>query len=71
MNAGVNWIAAYNRLFALLDRKETPTYYSGGNFLRTVQQVDPGAPSYEQLMPQRQSQGKSTSRKALSRIFHL
>jgi hypothetical protein len=64
MNAGVNWIAAYNRLFALLDRKETPTYYSGGNFLRTVQQVDPGAPSYEQLISQRQSQGKSTSRKS-------
>ena len=64
MNPGVNWIAAYNRLFALLDRKETPTYYSGGNFLRTVQQVDPGVPSYEQLIPQRQSQGKSTSRKS-------
>lgn len=64
MNTSVNWIAAYNRLFSLLDKKETPTYYSGGNFLRTVQQVDPGAPSYEQLIPQRQRQGKSTSRKS-------
>lgn len=64
MNVAVNWIAAYNRLFALLDRKDAPTYYSGGNFLRTVQQVDPGVPSYEQLIPQRQSQGKSTSRKS-------
>ncbi len=64
MNSTVNWIAAYNRLFALLDRNDTPTYYSGGNFLRMVQQVDPGAPNYEQLIPQRQSQGKSTSRKS-------
>ena len=29
-----------------------------------VQQVDPGSPSYEQLIPIRQSQGKSTSRKS-------
>ncbi len=64
MNSTVNWIAAYNRLFALLDRSSTPTYYSGGNFLRMVQQVDPGAASYEQLMAQRQKQGKSTSRKS-------
>lgn len=64
MNSAVNWIAAYNRLFILLDRKESPTYYSGGNFLRMVQQVDPGSPSYEQLIPLRQQQGKSTSRKS-------
>ena len=29
-----------------------------------VQQVDPGSPSYEQLMPQLRRQGKSTSRKS-------
>lgn len=60
----VNWIAAYNRLFLLLDRTGTPTYYSGPNFLRMAQQVDPGVPSYEQLIPLLQRQGKSTSRKA-------
>lgn len=64
MSGGVNWIAAYNRLFILLDRKDTPTYYSGPSFLRMVQQVDPGSPSYEQLMPLRNQQGKSTSRKS-------
>lgn len=65
MNGGasINWIAAYNRLFILLDRKGSPTYYSGGNFLRMVQQVDPGSPSNEQLIPLRRQQGKSTSRK--------
>lgn len=64
MNGGVNWIAAYNRLFVLLDRSGTPTYYSGPNFLRMVQQVDPGSPSYDQLIPLRNQQGKSTSRKS-------
>ena len=64
MTSSVNWIAAYNRLFILLDRRDTPTYYSGPNFLRMVQQVDPGSPSYEQLMPLRNLQGKSTSRKS-------
>ena len=62
----VNWIAAYNRLFILLDRKDTPTYYGGPTFLRTVQQVDPGSPSYELLLPQRQSQGKSTLKLVLT-----
>ena len=63
MNTSVNWIAAYNQLFSLLDRKDTPAYHSGGDFLRIVQQVDPGSPSYGQLIPLRQQQGKSTSRK--------
>ena len=64
MTSSVSWIAAYNRLFILLDRNGTPTYYSGPNFLRMVQQVDPGSPSYEQLIPLRNQQGKSTSRKS-------
>lgn len=58
----INWLGAYNRLWLLLDRSNTPTYYSGPNFLRMVQQVDPVTPSYEKLIPLRQSQGKSTSR---------
>lgn len=62
--ASINWIAAYNRLFLLLDRKGEPTYYSGPSFLRMAQQVDPGVPSYEQLISARQRQGKSTSRKS-------
>lgn len=60
--SSVNWIAAYNRIFALLNR-EGPTYYSGPAFLKMAQQVDPGSPSYQQLIELRQQQGKSTSRK--------
>lgn len=63
-NSTINWIAAYNRLFILLDKKGEPTYCSGPNFLRMAQQIDSGIPSYEQLLPVRQRQGKSTSRKA-------
>jgi hypothetical protein len=62
--SSVNWISAYNRLFSLLDKKDTPTYCSGPSFLRMAQQVDPGVPSYEQLMPLLQQQRKSTSRKS-------
>lgn len=60
----VNWIAAYNRLFVILDRAQTPTYYSGPSFLRMVQQVDPGVPHYEQLMELLKRQGRSTSRRS-------
>lgn len=62
--ASINWISAFNRLWHLLDRSNTPTYCSGPSFLRMVQQIDPGSPSYEQLIPLRQSQGKSTYRKS-------
>lgn len=64
MSAGVNWVAAFNRLFLLMDRRETATYCSGPNFLRTCQQIDPGVPSYDQLIQLRNRQGKSTSRSA-------
>ena len=64
MSTSVNWIAAYNRLFLLMDRKDTPTYISGPNFLRMAQQVDPGVPGYDQLIQIRNKQGKSTSRKS-------
>ena len=45
-SSSVNWIAAYNRLFILLDKKDTPTYCCGPNFLRTAQQVNYLIPCY-------------------------
>ncbi len=59
----VNWIAAFNYLFAALNKEDKALYVSGPTFCRMVQQVDPGSPSYQQLMQLRQSQGKSSSRK--------
>lgn len=60
----VNWIAAFNYLFASLNKSENTDLYVGGpTFCRMVQQVDPGSPSYQQLLALRQQQGKSNSRK--------
>ncbi len=59
----VNWIAAFNYLFNALNSEDKALYVGGGTFCRMVQQVDPGSPSYQQLLPLRQSQGKSSSRK--------
>ena len=63
MNASVNWIAAYNYLFAAFNSENQALYVGGSTFCRMVQQVDPGSPSYQQLIALRQQQGKSTSRK--------
>lgn len=64
MTASVNWIAAYNYLFASLNTSDNQQLYVGGStFCRMMQQVDPGSPSYQQLLALRQQQGKSTSRK--------
>lgn len=58
----INWIAAYNRLFEILN---TPgeTYYSGSRFLDAVREVDPDTPRYSQLIGSLRRQGKSTSRR--------
>ena len=63
MNASVNWIAAYNYLFMAFNSENQTLYVGGSTFCRMVQQVDPGSPSYQQLIALRQQQGKSTSRK--------
>jgi len=62
--APVNWIAAFNHLFPVLNRQGSLIYCSGSDFCRMLQQVDPGSPSYEQLIPLLTSQGRSTSRKS-------
>lgn len=63
MKSSVNWIAAYNYLFAALNSENKDLYVGGSTFCRMVQQVDPGSPSYQQLLSLRQQQGKSSSRK--------
>jgi len=63
MNASVNWVAAYNYLFTAFNSENQALYVGGSTFCRMVQQVDPGSPSYQQLIALRQQLGKSTSRK--------
>ena len=57
-----NWAAPYNRLFTLLDR-QGPTYHGGPAFIRMAQQIDQDIPNYRQLLDQRASRGKSSSRR--------
>ncbi len=59
----VNWIAAYNRLFEIINRAGEPTYVGGPDFLRAAQQVDKGISSYTQHIEMRKQKGKSTSRR--------
>ena len=61
-NMSVNWIAAYNRLFIILDR-EGETYFSGPSFLKMAQQVDPGVPNYNIFIKMRNQQRLSTTRR--------
>ena len=58
----ISWIAAYNRLFPILDRSGD-TYHSGPAFIRMAQQVDLNIPEYTSYIEQSNAQGKSTTRK--------
>lgn len=58
----LNWVAAYNRLFPILDRNGD-TYHSGSAFIRMAQQVDHEIPDYRTYIDRRNRQGKSTTRR--------
>lgn len=59
----MNWLAAFSRLFLLLDKKDTPAYHSGGDFIKVIQQYDQGQPGYSLYIKERNNRGLSTSRK--------
>lgn len=59
----VNWIVAFNRLFAALNKEGTPTYCKGPSFLDMVRKVDPDCLTYSQLMDERKRRNLSQSRK--------
>lgn len=59
-----NWIEIYNRLFELINNQgDIATYFSGSRFINTVREFEPYFPDYNQFIEQRNSEGKSTSRK--------
>jgi hypothetical protein len=60
----LNWVTIFNRLFELMDQKETPNYFSGPRFISRVREIDQYFPEYQQLIDQRNRTGKSTSRKS-------
>lgn len=59
----MQWISAYTHLFNILDKSETPAYHSGPQFIKVVQQFNPGLPKYSLYIKDRQKCGKSTSRR--------
>lgn len=57
------WAEIYNRLFELINQSDDPaTYFSGPRFIKTIRQVLPYFPDYQQYIGLRNQQGKSTSR---------
>lgn len=58
----INWIAAYNRLFEIID-SPGEAYFSGPRFIRKVHEVDRYFPNYRQYIDQRVREGESTTRR--------
>jgi hypothetical protein len=59
----MDWLAAFSRLFLILDKKDTPAYHSGPNFIKVIQQYNPGQPGYSLFLKERNRRGLSNSRK--------
>ena len=59
----MNWAVTFNRLFELIDKGNTPNYFSGPRFIRKAKEIDPNFPAYQQFIDQRRAELKSTSRR--------
>lgn len=58
----INWAAAYNRLFEIIDT-HGDAYFSGPRFIAKVREIYPYYPSYRQFIDERNRAGRSTSRR--------
>lgn len=58
----MNWVKIFNRLFEIINT-DGETYFSGSRFINKVREIDPYFANYKQYIDQRNSEGKSTSRK--------
>ncbi len=59
----VTWVRGFNNMFSKIDKRGTPSYFSGGRFISLIREFDAGFPDYSQYMSTRAAEGKSTSRK--------
>lgn len=59
----MNWVKIYNQLWAIMNSKGETYYYSGEKFISIVREINQDFPDYKTYIAQRQSEGKSTSRK--------
>ena len=53
----IEWTAAYKRLYKFLD------CYTGSQFIKKVQQIDPDLPDYMDYIEKRRHENKSTTKK--------
>jgi hypothetical protein len=56
----VSWVPIWKRTFKLIDTAGD-SYYSGGKFIRAVQEVDPYFPTYSEYMEERKSDRRCCS----------
>jgi len=59
----MNWLAAFSRLFSILDKSGTEAYHSGPSFIKVIKQFDPDQPDYSLYLDDRNRKGLSSSRK--------
>ncbi|NQY63164.1 MAG: hypothetical protein HRT38_05430 [Alteromonadaceae bacterium] len=59
----MNWLAAYSRLFSILDKSGTEAYHSGPSFIKVIKQFDAGQADYTLYLDDRNRKGLSSSRK--------
>lgn len=59
----MDWLAAFSRLFTLLDKSDTEAYHSGPRFIKVVKQFDPGQADYPLFLESRNKKGLSNSRR--------
>ena len=58
----LNWSASWKRVFRLIDT-EGGSYYTGSQFIRAVQELDPYFPGYSEYIEQRRRADQSTTRR--------
>jgi len=59
----MKWLAAFSRLFSILDKSGTEAYHSGPSFIKVIKQYDPGQPDYTLYLDDRNRKGLSSSRR--------
>ncbi len=57
------WIKKYNKLFEVINKKETDAYFSGPRFLKLIKEFDTSFLDYTQYIEYRRTKGLNTSRK--------
>jgi hypothetical protein len=60
----VNWTVVFDRLFALINKKGEPSYFSGPRYIKRVQEeIDPYFLDYTDYLKERAASNESTTRK--------